>query len=181
MKFDETEEFSLPPEDWDPGAEFNRPQFENVDHFWTRNTLIAPSPEVLATASRRVQPSFNSPNTSSLRFTLSPLGSGPSCSSKCSLSSSTFMSPLTLLTHSQITEPKKVWIADGENSATLSAVDSGEMIADGSEDFEQLERSLSFEVADCIAADMDDGEGFVFMEMRKEGPFVEPIEEGHCL
>uniref|UniRef100_A0A914GWR4 Uncharacterized protein n=1 Tax=Globodera rostochiensis TaxID=31243 RepID=A0A914GWR4_GLORO len=63
------------------------------------------------------------------------------------------------------------------DKATTSA-DFLDAIADGSEDFEQLERSLSFEVADCIVADMDDAGGFVFMEMRKEGPSVDPIYEG---
>lgn len=32
------------------------------------------------------------------------------------------------------------------------------LIEDGSDDFEQLERSFSFEVADSIVADMGDGE-----------------------
>uniref|UniRef100_A0A914GTD9 Uncharacterized protein n=1 Tax=Globodera rostochiensis TaxID=31243 RepID=A0A914GTD9_GLORO len=42
-----SEELALPPEDWDPSAEFSRSQLTNVEHFWTRNTPIAPSPEVL--------------------------------------------------------------------------------------------------------------------------------------
>ncbi|KAL3095638.1 hypothetical protein niasHT_024464 [Heterodera trifolii] len=183
IEFDETEEFSLPPENWDPCAKFKTPQFENIDHFWTHNNLIAPSPELFATASalRRVQPSVNSPTTSPFQLALSPFDSGPSCSSKCSLSDSTFMSPTMMLTHSQMSESAKAKMFTAKEKLTPTSVGNGDtkenMIADGSADFELLERSLSFEVADCIAADMDDGEGFVFMEMRKEGPSVDLVEE----
>uniref|UniRef100_A0A183BHW0 Protein aurora borealis n=1 Tax=Globodera pallida TaxID=36090 RepID=A0A183BHW0_GLOPA len=160
VEFDESEELALPPEDWDPSAEFSRSQLTNVEHFWTRNTFIAPSPEVLPTSARgHVHSALCSPDIPS-----------PS-------SSSFMMSPMMMLTRSQMFESTRLAqsIGTGDKATTSGDLDA---LADGSDDFEQLERSLSFEVADCIVADMDDAGGFVFMEMRKEGPSVDPIYKG---